>query len=73
MNQSGTNLLKVKDYDIAVVLSLIRKHEQISRREISVRSGLSFQTVSNIAQTLIDSGVIQEWLELLGNGVRQTL
>jgi predicted transcriptional regulator len=73
MNQSGTNLLKVKDYDIAVVLSLIRKHEPISRREISVRSGLSFQTVSNIAQTLIDSGVIQEGLELLGNGVRQTL
>jgi predicted NBD/HSP70 family sugar kinase len=71
MNRSGTNLLKVRDYNMAVVLDLIRKHGPISRREISVRSGLSFQTVSNISQTLIDSGVTKEGTELLGDGVRQ--
>jgi hypothetical protein len=71
MNRSGTNLLKVWDYNMAVVLDLIRKHGPISRREISVRSGLSFQTVSNISQTLIASGVTAEGTELLGDGVRQ--
>src|ERR1700735_630447 len=71
MNRSGTNLLKVRDYNMAVVLDLIRKHGPISRREISVRSGLSFQTVSNISQTLIDSGVTEEGTEPLGDGVRQ--
>jgi len=72
MIPSGTNLLKVKDYNIAVVLNLIRKYEPISRREIADRTGLSFQTVTNITQNLFDLGVIQEGLELRGNGVRQS-
>ena len=46
MSLSGTNLLKVKDYNVAVVLNLIRKYEPISRREIADRTGLSFQTGS---------------------------
>ena len=72
MSLSGTNLLKVKDYNVAVVLNLIRKYEPISRREIADRTGLSFQTVTNITQSLLQSGVIQEGLELRGNGVRQS-
>ena len=72
MSLSGTNLLKVKDYNVAVVLNLIRKYEPISRREIADRSGLSFQTVTNITHSLLQSGVIQEGLELRGNGVRQS-
>jgi predicted NBD/HSP70 family sugar kinase len=72
MTLSGTNLLKVKDYNVAVVLNLIRKSEPISRREIADRTGLSFQTVTNITQGLLHSGVIQEGLELRGNGVRQS-
>src|SRR5258708_197488 len=72
MSLSGTNLLKVKDYNVAVVLNLIRKYEPISRREIADRTGLSFQTVTNITQNLLRSGVIQEGLELRGNGVRQS-
>jgi len=72
MIPSGTNLLKVKDYNIAVVLNLIRKFEPISRREIADRTGLSFQTVTNITQSLFDLGVIQEGLELRGNGMRQS-
>ena len=39
MIPSGTNLLKVKDYNIAVVLNLIRKYEPISHREIADRTG----------------------------------
>jgi Winged helix-turn-helix DNA-binding len=72
MSLSGTNLLKVKDYNVAVVLNLIRKSEPISRREIADRTGLSFQTVTNITQNLLRSRVIQEGLELRGNGVRQS-
>jgi predicted NBD/HSP70 family sugar kinase len=72
MSLSGTNLLKVKDYNVAVVLNLIRKYEPISRREIADRTGLSFQTVTNITQSLLRSSVIQEGLELRGNGIRQS-
>ena len=72
MSLSGTNLLKVKDYNVAVVLNLIRKYEPISRREIADRTGLSFQTVTNIMHNLLQSSVIQEGLELRGNGVRQS-
>jgi predicted NBD/HSP70 family sugar kinase len=72
MSLSGTNLLKVKDYNVAVVLNLIRKYEPISRREIADRTGLSFQTVNNITQNLLGSSVIQEGLELRGNGIRQS-
>ena len=72
MSLSGTNLLKVKDYNVAVVLNLIRRYEPISRREIADRTGLSFQTVTNITQSLLTSGVIEEGLELRGNGVRQS-
>jgi predicted NBD/HSP70 family sugar kinase len=72
MTPSGTNLLKVKDYNVAVVLNLIRKHEPISRREIADRTGLSFQTVTNITQNLLRSGVIQEGSDLRGNGIRQS-
>jgi predicted NBD/HSP70 family sugar kinase len=72
MIPSGTNLLKVKDYNMAIVLNLIRKFEPISRREISDRTGLSFQTVTNITQNLLHSGVILEGSAPLGNGVRQS-
>jgi predicted NBD/HSP70 family sugar kinase len=72
MSLSGTNLLKVKDYNVAVVLNLIRKYEPISRRDIADRTGLSFQTVTNITLSLLQSGVIQEGLELRRNGVRQS-
>ncbi len=72
MSLSGTNLLKVKDYNVAVVLNLIRKYEPISRREIADRTGLSFQTVTNITDNLLQSSVIQEGLELRGNGIRQS-
>jgi DNA-binding Lrp family transcriptional regulator len=41
-------------------------------REIADRTGLSFQTVTNITQNLFDLGVIQEGLELRGNGIRQS-
>jgi predicted NBD/HSP70 family sugar kinase len=72
MSLSGTNLLKVKDYNVAVVLNLIRKYEPISRREIADRTGLSFQTVTNITQNLLRSGVIQDGLEVRGNGIRHS-
>jgi hypothetical protein len=53
-------------------LTSIRKYEPISRREIADRTGLSFQTVADITQNLFDLGVIQDGLELRGNGIRQS-
>ena len=70
MNLSGTNLLKVKDFNTAVVLSLVRRLGPITRRALSDCSGLSFQTVTNIAQALIDAGLLQDGDEQPGAGAR---
>jgi predicted NBD/HSP70 family sugar kinase len=58
--RSGINLLRVKDYNQVLVLDIVRNQAPVSRREIADRSGLRFQSVSNIAERLIQSGIVVE-------------
>lgn len=58
--QSGTNLLKVRDYNRRLVLEMIRLGDGVSRAEIAERTGLTSQTVSNIVRRLLDEGFIVE-------------
>ncbi len=58
--QSGTNLLKVRDYNRRLVLEMIRLGNGVSRADIAERTGLTSQTVSNIVRRLLDEGFIVE-------------
>ncbi|MFJ5861167.1 ROK family protein [Pseudarthrobacter sp. NPDC092439] len=57
----GSNLERVSAFNQAVVLDLIRRAEAgLSRVELIGATGLSTQTVSNIARRLLDLGLIRE-------------
>lgn len=57
----GSNLERVSAFNQAVVLDLIRRAESgLSRVELIGATGLSTQTVSNIARRLLDLGLIRE-------------
>jgi predicted NBD/HSP70 family sugar kinase len=71
----GTNLLAVGGFNQAVILDLIRRAPLgLSRVEIAGATGLSAQTVSNVARRLIDSGIVLEAGKLnVGPGKPRTL
>ncbi|PSL37139.1 putative NBD/HSP70 family sugar kinase [Labedella gwakjiensis] len=73
--RKGHNLLAVGDYNQAVILDLIRRaHLGLSRVEIAVETGLSAQTVSNVARRLLDAGLVREAGKLIaGPGKPRTL
>jgi predicted NBD/HSP70 family sugar kinase len=56
----GTNLARVKDFNQVVVLDLIRTGGPIGRPAIAAATGLTLQTVSNIARRLVETGVVVE-------------
>lgn len=57
----GSNLLRVSEFNQAVVLDAVRRAaEGVSRVEIVHSTGLSNQTVSNIVRRLLDLGLIKE-------------
>ena len=56
----GTNLARVKDYNEVVVLGLVRSSGPIGRPAIAAATGLTLQTVSNIARRLLAAGTIVE-------------
>lgn len=56
----GSNLLRLADYNQAVVLDLIRRDPGQSRANLQRSSGLSSQTISNITRRLIDAQMIRE-------------
>ncbi|MDQ0799370.1 ROK family transcriptional regulator [Arthrobacter sp. SLBN-112] len=57
----GSNLERVSAFNQAVVLDLVRRSESgMSRVELIGATGLSTQTVSNIARRLLDLGLILE-------------
>lgn len=59
--QRGTNLGRLGGYNQAVVLESIRRSETgISRVELAESTGLSPQTISNVARRLLDDGWIRE-------------
>lgn len=59
--QRGTNLGRLGGFNQAVVLEAIRFHpDGISRVELAEATGLSPQTISNVARRLLDGGWIRE-------------
>src|SRR4051794_27156239 len=56
----GTNLARVKDYNEVVVLGLVRSSAPIGRPAIAAATGLTLQTVSNIARRLLAAGTVVE-------------
>ncbi|WP_165874133.1 ROK family transcriptional regulator [Rubrobacter taiwanensis] len=70
MAQTGTNLFRVKEYNEARVLDIIRIRGPVSRREIAEASGLKFQTVSNITNRLREAGVVVEESRVFRGGRR---
>ncbi|MFF1572260.1 ROK family protein [Leifsonia sp. NPDC058292] len=56
----GSNLLRLADYNQAVVLDLIRREPGLSRADLQRNSGLASQTISNITRRLIDAELIRE-------------
>lgn len=73
--RKGHNLLAVGDYNQAVILDLIRRASiGLSRVEIAVETGLSAQTVSNVARRLLEAGLVREGGKLIaGPGKPRTL
>lgn len=59
MERRGSNLPRVGDYNQLLVLDLVRRSSNISRVELSERTGLSGQTVSNICRRLVAAGLIE--------------
>ena len=57
---SGTNLARVKDYNEAVVLEQIRTGGRVGRAAIASATGLTLQTVSNIARRLLAAHLVLE-------------
>lgn len=57
----GTNLLRLADFNQAVVLDAVRRAPAgLSRSELGPLSGLTPQTISNIARRLIEKELVQE-------------
>lgn len=73
MEQTGTNLSRVKEYNQARVLDIIRTRGPVSRRGIARASGLRFQTVSNITDRLREAGVITEERARANDGHRRSV
>ncbi|BBK41905.1 sugar kinase [Allostella vacuolata] len=58
MALAGTNLEHARSYNRRVVVETVRLHGPLSRAEIARATGLSAQTVSNIAEELLESGLL---------------
>lgn len=71
MEQTGTNLFRVKEYNETRVLDIIRTRGPVSRRDVAETSGLRFQTVSNITARLRETGVVLEETASAGDGRRR--
>jgi predicted NBD/HSP70 family sugar kinase len=58
--QMGVNLPRVEEYNRAVVLDTVRRRSPVSRAELAQVTGLTNQTVSNVARRLLEAGLIRE-------------
>jgi predicted NBD/HSP70 family sugar kinase len=70
----GSNLPAVGTYNQTLVLDLIRRSPAgVSRSELAERTGLSAQTLSNVARKLVDEGMIVEGAPIIaGKGKPRT-
>jgi predicted ArsR family transcriptional regulator len=57
---AGTNMEHTGDFNRRVVLEAVRQHGKLSRAELARRTGLSGQTISNIAAELVAAGLLLE-------------
>lgn len=58
---SGSNLVRVSDFNQRVVLQAIRvAGGEISKSELAAATGLTFPTIANITRRLLDAGLIHE-------------
>jgi len=73
--RTGSNLPAVGEYNQTLVLDLIRRApDGLSRVELSARTGLSAQTLSNVTRRLADEGLIVEAGKVIsGPGKPRTL
>jgi predicted NBD/HSP70 family sugar kinase len=62
----GANQVRVRAYNERLVLSLVRRHDGLSKAEIARRSGLSAQTVSVIMRALEKDGLLARGKPLRG-------
>lgn len=53
----GANQTRVRAYNERLVMSLVRRHGELSKADIARRSGLSAQTVSVIMRALESDGL----------------
>lgn len=58
-SSGGSNQIRVRVYNERLVLDLIRRHQFLSKAEISRMSGLSAQTISVIMRSLEREGLIK--------------
>lgn len=56
--RGGANQSRMRDHNERLVLSLVRRHESLSKAQIAKRSGLSAQTISVIMRSLEADGLL---------------
>lgn len=64
----GINLTTVKAHNEALLLDLIRRHDPVSRRELSEIAGLTPATISSIVGRLITENVVIEGATVASRG-----
>lgn len=69
----GSNLLTVRENNLALVIRLIHKKKVCSRVELSEETGLKQATITNIVNDLIAWGVVSETGLLPGKGKRRAI
>ncbi len=62
----GANQVRVRAYNERLVMSLVRRHEGLSKADIARRSGLSAQTVSVIMRSLERDGLLMRGTPVRG-------
>lgn len=65
-NVTGTNLLHAKNHNRRAVLDAVRRHDGLSRADITRLTNLSAQTISNLVGELEEAGLL-----LAGEPIRQ--
>ena len=63
---TGTNLLHAKNHNRRAVLDAVRRHDGLSRADITRITNLSAQTISNLVGELEETGLL-----LAGEPIRQ--
>ncbi len=71
--KEGSNLLTVRENNLALLIRLIHKKKVCSRVELSKETGLKQATITNIVNDLIRWGVVAETGFLPGRGKRRAI